>query len=55
MFSVERNDSCKTLISVITVFSTYTYTINVKQKENSLKSSVLILPTNMIKLHHGYD
>lgn len=55
MFGVEWNDSCKTLISVIPVFSTYTYTNNVKKKENSLKYSGLILLTNMIKLHYAYD
>lgn len=55
MFSVERNDSCKTLISVIPVFGTYTYTSNVKKKENSLEYSGLILLKNMIKLHRSYD
>lgn len=55
MFSVERNDSCKTLISVIPVISTYTYTSDVKKKENSQEYSGLILLTTMTKLHHSYD
>lgn len=55
MFSVKRNDSCKTLISVMPIFSTYTYTDNVKKKENSLEYSGLILSTAMIVLHQDYD
>lgn len=55
MFSVESNDSCKTLISVIPVVSIYTYTINVKKKENRREYPGLILAVAMIKLHHNYD
>lgn len=55
MFSVEGNDSCKTLTSVIPKFSIYTYTFNVIKKENSLSDSALTRVNNMIKLHFVYD
>jgi len=55
MFSVEGNDSCKTLTSVIPTFSIYTYASNVIKKENSFNYSALTRLNNMIKLHYGYD
>ncbi len=55
MASIEKNNHCKTLISVISEFSIYTSKHNVIKKENRSKHQVSILRRPMIKLHYIYD
>lgn len=51
MFGIERNDSCKSLILVISVFSIYTHIFNVMKKQNSFPYSALTPKKIMIKSH----
>jgi hypothetical protein len=55
MFSNQKNDFCKTLISVITNLGIYTDTLYITKQDTSCWYLVLILVHIMIKMHYMYD